>query len=479
MNRPAASLVEAEIPCAPGLDGDAALGACERAAVETSFRVVVRTRGSLVLLPVPRRGFARCMLPGAGALMAKDPRGGRGITVELVESASRHGGGRVAIAVAAHHPTRSEAFVTAVRSQLSLLAASTAMEALVSAEPPSGVTARIQQEKAYYFVSRILSNRDTEAGQEAADFCEAFAQKHSGLPATPCSVVTIVELSPMVECSRAADKLCRLVEQVLGADGPRGTVLRNAMERCILARVGPLLWRVYAERSAELDHAYANQVQALASVPDSMVLEALEVPRHFRGRALEVFGDLRQGHALPGGKDGEKLLSATDSIGSCDTVSTAAVSDEGLSSRAPTDGGRLYGFDFVAEDAEACPYQRASAALSRVSSLLRSGRSGTPREALEELTISQLEMKTCAFEASGGLEELCAMDDILPLFIFVLIRSSLKNPVACSQLLNDTLSYEERLDSEGRAVLLLESAARHVAEDWDTEALLQRARATP
>jgi len=105
--------------------------------------------------------------------------------------------------------------------------------------------------------------------------------------------------------------------------------------------------------------------------------------------------------------------------------------------------------------------------LTRVQDLLFAGNTGTPREAVEALALAQLEMRTCALEASGGQVELSTMEDILPVFIFVLVRSSVTRPFACAHLLSDALGAEEKLNNEGKAVQLLESAAHYVADEWE------------
>merc|ERR1719253_672394 len=125
----------------------------------------------------------------------------------------------------------------------------------------------------------------------------------------------------MAECAQAVDRLCRQVGQVVGADGPQGAHLRNAVERCLLARVGPVLWRSYTERSADVDAAYARRTQALAAVPDGELLEALEVPPRFRG-VPESFEGLRVEPSRDLKEFGAPGFHA-DSVGS-DTVSTAA-----------------------------------------------------------------------------------------------------------------------------------------------------------
>ena len=74
MERPAAASLEADVPCAPGLNGADALSACARAAEATGFRVVLRTRSSVTLLPVPKRGLAWCVLPGFHPSLALSTR---------------------------------------------------------------------------------------------------------------------------------------------------------------------------------------------------------------------------------------------------------------------------------------------------------------------------------------------------------------------------------------------------------------------
>jgi len=92
--------------------------------------------------------------------------------------------------------------------------------------------------------------------------------------------------------------------------------------------------------------------------------------------------------------------------------------------------------------------------------------------ALEALLNAQVEMKACAFEASNGQAELDSMDDLLPLFVFLLLRSNLRAPLACAGLLQDALTADQRLDREGRAVILLDAAARYVAEEWDVSSVV-------
>lgn len=114
-------------------------------------------------------------------------------------------------------------------------------------------------------------------------------------------------------------------------------------------------------------------------------------------------------------------------------------------------------------------YERAASGLSQIEAELCSKRGCTPRKAIERLISTQLELKECALEPTGGRAELCSMDDLLPLFVLVLVRSSLLHPFACSKYMEDSMNRDERLDSEGRVVLLLWSAASYITYEWNTE----------
>merc|ERR1712232_1092199 len=99
---------------------------------------------------------------------------------------------------------------------------------------------------------------------------------------------------------------------------------------------------------------------------------------------------------------------------------------------------------------------------------LLSGGGRTPKETIEALALAECEMKMCAFELSGG-KELTSMDDVVPIFIFVLVRSSILHPLACAQLLHDALTKEERMTGHGKTVTILSSAARYIADSLDKD----------
>jgi len=201
----------------------------------------------------------------------------------------------------------------------------------------------------------------------------------------------------------------------------------------------------------------------------------LEVSETFRGASVAAQANplggmwLATKDALVGEGGSIDMDEATPSVATCSTAADTDVCTERESDIARQDYFMRNHPSFGVR-----PYSRAAAALLRVEAALRSGGAAmaTPHHAVEALAVAQLEMRACALEASGGRTELCSMDDILPLFVFVLLRSRLTCPHACARLLDDALSPDQRLDSEGRAVLLLESAARYITHDWDTQEVL-------
>jgi len=250
----------------------------------------------------------------------------------------------------------------------------------------------------------------------------------------------------MAECAAAVDRLCQLVRESWGQPDaaaavgpvPPGLVqsrLRGCVERCLLARLGPELWALYASWNEADDSRFRQQVLAMRAMDDAELLQALEVREVFRGPAAPAPLAQAEGGAA----------AAAENASEAEAAGGAPEEDVGAGVGAPS------------------VYRRAAAALSRIEALLGADHNGTPQEALEALVLSQLEMKTCAFEASGSRAELSSMEDILPVFIFVLVRSSVSRPFACGRLMADALGSEGRLSGGGKAVLLLESAAQHVA----------------
>ena len=67
---------------------------------------------------------------------------------------------------------------------------------------------------------------------------------------------------------------------------------------------------------------------------------------------------------------------------------------------------------------------------------------------------------------SQGQRELESMDDIAPIFLFVVLSAEkLATPNALYRFLLDTMHKEQRLQTEGRIVALLEGACRLVMNE--------------
>jgi hypothetical protein len=226
----------------------------------------------------------------------------------------------------------------------------------------------------------------------------------------------------------------------------------------MFARVGSAIWHIYEDHYAEDDALYWRMARDLDALSDAELLDALDVRAEFRGGVIVSTGAVKGPYTRVDQNPPADAIDMVSEVSTAATPSTAAESDETVSLwRKPASKGvRAPG-----------PYERASSAMSQIEASLASGYGKSPRELVESLTFTLIEMQTCALEAADGRMGLETMDDIMPTFIFVLIRSSLARPLTCARYMSDALSRDERLQSEGRAVLLLESAARYVARDWE------------
>lgn len=445
----------------------------------------------------------------------RDPAAGRGITCEIVVD---EGGDGLALCVAAPSGKRGEAFVGAVTAKLSdLNAPSTQVTPRgdgpsMFPAPPAHCDFR-REAAAYYYFSKLLLDQRQGPGLAAADFVKSFGERYAQVG------LTVDQGGPMLECLGATDRLCRLVEEFLsegagaGAPSPASLAadpaaltelrpwLRQSVERCVFQRVGVQLWRLYEGRQSAEDAQFARKWRALRKVSDAQLVAALEVNQVFVGATVVPVStsparSARSGTAQePVGAGGIPSTARAESA-DCDSQSAA---DEAGSSinrdeegpatplGAPlreASGSQLTGSttaDTLSEIGSTVssapgwtggPYERAAAALTQVETALDAGRGNSPSGVLEALALSQLEMRTCALEASGGVAELRTMDDILPVFVFVLCRANLSRPFACSRFIGDALSRDQRTDTEGQQLQLLESAARYIAYEWDIQYLV-------
>lgn len=457
MPRPPSEILEARFSCNSWIDDAAALRACEISGSRCGFSIASRTQRSLVFMPGPRRKFMRCIGGTPGA--SHSAMSGKGMFVDVVRD---NPASCLAIAVTTSQSPAGQAFVDDLEAHLQQLASRTPRFGNANADENEGgaevffrgdssAVFRLEAQ-AYYCTCKVLFDAETPPGSAVAEFTRDFA--------TSCSAMSPTALEqgrPMAICLATVDRLHSLLEEHLAALPPppssttSGLVgaeqlrpwLRSSVERCLFGRVGGSLWQLYKSKSSAEDAQFAARTGTVAAKPDEVLLHLLEVRKEFCVLDFAPSEDV--------------LLPCSSSSTTVSTKDT-----DGLPS---TELGPFYalgGFDVSGKET----YSRASAALSQVEVVLGSASGCIPRQALEALEFAQLEMKTCAFETSGGRVELVSMDDILPLFIFLLLRSSLASPLACARLLHDSLSSDERLSAGGRAVALLDAAARHVAFDW-------------
>jgi hypothetical protein len=475
MPRPATALLRVALPCPELVDASVASQACVHAGSRCGYSVAARTETSIVLLPSvrPAARVAKCILPGLSSPAPASGQGGQGIAVELVEETDG-----LRISIEAPQGRRGEAYVDALRARLLDIS---------SQRTPGLAAGHIApqfpcEESAYLYVSSLLSDQTQTTGRAATEFLRDFSGRYSDASA-PCDH-SDPRLGPVADCSRAVERLCRVVGDVLTHPVPAPAAcaeldaaapwLRGAVERWVFSRVGPMLWRLFESQNGAEDRLFAQKSRALAAVSNERLFESLEVSGAFRGAAD---GKDRKGAAPKEGaediEDGVSEYGATSSESTCSTAATCADAEasRGVAADKVRKEASLRDPAADAEGGSCCstPYERVASALREVEDSLSAGCKSTPRAAVDALAELQRDMKECAFLASG--EHLSAMDDIMPVFIFVLLRSSTSSPVSCAKLLWQALTVDEQLGSEGRAVLLLECAGRYVASHWDVQEL--------
>jgi len=482
MPRPPTALLYAKLPCDATVDNVLAIKACEAAARNCGFHVAARTAGSVVLMPRPKHGLYKCLMPGCAI---PGGRSGCGITAELVLDPEGDG---LAVSVASSRVESGESFISALTVQLHGLVNRQVAGAAAQSEMLSSATRFRRESQAYYYYSKLLCDTRHQPGRAASDFVQAFLVNCTVPSEHPERDSSNMDRSRLVvECNSAIRRLSSLVEAHQNAvvssvpgNGP-GTPetraaaelrpwLQRSVERCIFSRVGGPLWNLYKATHETEDAQFQGLVKLLAKLSDAELFQALEVRHEFRGPPEldpTLMGPLP---AVSRAKDEDmtelvsnpKEEAAPSELTHSTAVGTEVMTNHSTQSQTTT---RSESWNFHGL------YDRAAGALSQIEVGLNSGQGCSPRQIVEALSLSQLEMKTCAFEASSGQAELHAMDDVMPLYIFVLARSSLMRPFACASFMHDALTQDERLDSEGRAVLLLESAARYITQEWDLSSI--------
>ena len=112
-------------------------------------------------------------------------------------------------------------------------------------------------------------------------------------------------------------------------------------------------------------------------------------------------------------------------------------------------------------------YDRSVALMNDLQYAFDSLSAMVPNSLLQKLLSVLISVKREVLAGTQGAKELESMDDIAPIFLFALISGTeLKSPNALYHFLLDTMPQDQRMETEGRTVALLEGATRLVMNDW-------------
>ncbi len=118
-------------------------------------------------------------------------------------------------------------------------------------------------------------------------------------------------------------------------------------------------------------------------------------------------------------------------------------------------------------------FSRSIAMMNDLQRMFDQSASLIPNAILQRLLSILVSVKTEVLTGTRGQRELESMDDIAPVFLFVLLSASeVQSPNALYHFLTDTMRSDQRLETEGRTVALLEGATRLVINDWNSPQLL-------
>lgn len=106
------------------------------------------------------------------------------------------------------------------------------------------------------------------------------------------------------------------------------------------------------------------------------------------------------------------------------------------------------------------PYTEAIEVLSKLKDF------NTPTEKINCLLSAVAAMKTAVVDYWHAKEELDAMDDQLPVLIFVVVCSSVETPAAEVRLLQDYIHQTNGFDNELQLLTNFEVSVRYIAQEW-------------
>jgi len=107
------------------------------------------------------------------------------------------------------------------------------------------------------------------------------------------------------------------------------------------------------------------------------------------------------------------------------------------------------------------PYIDAINEINKISGLK------APREKLGALLMMHSLMKSAVVDFHKGKEEICSMDEELPILIYVLLNSKLENTAAEFNFIDDYVQFDPALESEKRLMTNLKVSLQYIANEWE------------
>lgn len=106
------------------------------------------------------------------------------------------------------------------------------------------------------------------------------------------------------------------------------------------------------------------------------------------------------------------------------------------------------------------PYIDAINELSKLSKLK------CPREKLGVLLMMHSLMKSAVVDFHKGKEEVCSMDEELPIMIYILLHAKMENAAAELNFVDDYVQFDPTLESEKRLMTNLRVSIQYIADEW-------------
>ncbi len=90
-----------------------------------------------------------------------------------------------------------------------------------------------------------------------------------------------------------------------------------------------------------------------------------------------------------------------------------------------------------------------------------------PREKLGAFLMMHSLMKSAVVDFHKGKEEVCSMDEELPILIYILVQCKLENAAAEFNFVDDYVQFDPNLESEKRLMTNLKVSLQYIANEWE------------